>query len=307
MTLRFTVLASGSAGNASIVEADGFGLLIDAGLGPRRLAARMAVFGISWNRVNAVVLSHTHSDHWKHRALAHFARQRLPLHCHAEHRHMLQGCSSAFRALHNARLIREYAPLQSFSVAPDLMCTPFELSHDSGATFGFRFEAASNPATLVYAADLGCWTPELSSHLADADILALEFNHDAGMELASGRSSELIARVMGDYGHLSNDQAASLLREVLQRSERGRLQHLVQLHLSRECNRPSLAAAAAQRVLAEMRESAVVHAAQQDAPGPRLCMTPRQEPAGQESLQAAAESSPIGFVQPLLFPGWEAG
>jgi phosphoribosyl 1,2-cyclic phosphodiesterase len=262
---------------------------------------------LSWNAVNAVVLSHTHSDHWKHKALAHLARRRLPLYCHAEHRHMLRGFSSAFRALDNARLIHEYAPLTSFSFAPGFTCKPFAVSHDSGATFGFRFETAAAGEALAYIADLGCWTAELIPHLADADILALEFNHDADMELASGRSSELIARVMGDYGHLSNDQAAGLLREVLRRSERGRLQHLVQLHLSRECNRPSLAAAAAQRVLDEMRQTVVIHAAQQNAPGPRLCLMPRARPAARQALRTAAVEGPIAFVQPLLFPGWEAG
>jgi glyoxylase-like metal-dependent hydrolase (beta-lactamase superfamily II) len=62
MPLRFTVLASGSGGNASLLEADGFGLLLDAGLGPRQLAGRLAAVGASWQQVHAVLLTHTHSD-----------------------------------------------------------------------------------------------------------------------------------------------------------------------------------------------------------------------------------------------------
>src|SRR5205807_6237403 len=65
MSLRFTVLASGSGGNASLVESDGAGVLIDAGLGPRQLAGRFADSGLSWSAVHAVVLTHTHTDHWK--------------------------------------------------------------------------------------------------------------------------------------------------------------------------------------------------------------------------------------------------
>src|SRR5262249_29353606 len=58
MGLRFTVLASGSAGNASLIETGGFGLLLDAGLGPRQLGARLASVGASWQDIHGVLLTH---------------------------------------------------------------------------------------------------------------------------------------------------------------------------------------------------------------------------------------------------------
>src|SRR5437773_3419097 len=85
MALRFSVLASGSSGNASLLEADGFGVLLDAGLGPRQLAARLAAVGRSWRHVHAVILTHTHSDHWKDRTFAHLHRHGIPLYCHDDH------------------------------------------------------------------------------------------------------------------------------------------------------------------------------------------------------------------------------
>ena len=63
MPARFCVLASGSAGNCAFVQADGYGVLIDAGLGPRFIASRLATVGAAWRDVHAVVLTHTHSDH----------------------------------------------------------------------------------------------------------------------------------------------------------------------------------------------------------------------------------------------------
>ena len=63
---RFTVLASGSSGNSSLLEVDGFGLLLDIGLGPRQLASRLITSGRSWQNVQAVLLTHTHGDHWNH-------------------------------------------------------------------------------------------------------------------------------------------------------------------------------------------------------------------------------------------------
>src|SRR5262249_2963297 len=143
-----------------------------------------------------------------------------------------------------------------------------------GPTFGFRFEGTPDlfgqaPA-LAYVADLGSWDEELAANLADVDLLAVEFNHDVALEYASGRMPALIARVLGDEGHLSNVQAAGLVRAVLGRSTAGRLRHLVQLHLSRDCNTPALARQAARAVLEELAGGALLHTAEQSLPGTTL-------------------------------------
>ena len=104
MVLRFTVLASGSGGNATLVEADGFGVLLDVGLGPRQLGARLAAVGSSWAAVHAVLLTHTHSDHWKDRSLAHLRRRRLPFYCHPDHHPSLLTWSPAFAGLLSHRV-----------------------------------------------------------------------------------------------------------------------------------------------------------------------------------------------------------
>jgi phosphoribosyl 1,2-cyclic phosphodiesterase len=291
MSLSFTVLASGSAGNASLLLCDDFGVLLDAGLGPRLLAARLKAVGLSWSAVHAVLLTHTHSDHWKNLTLAHLLRRQIPLYCHDGHHDSLLAYGSAFAALRDAGLVRRYEPGEEITLASDLRCRAFPLAHDGGATFGFRFELGA--AALGYAADLGSWDAEVAEALADVDLLALEFNHDVELEYASGRSPYLIARVLGKYGHLSNDQAAGLLREVLRRSQPGRLRHLVQLHLSRECNHPSLAAAAAYAVLGDASRIEL-HTARQDVPSPPLSLT-------QSSRSRPPAESPVSS-QPWL-PG----
>ena len=83
----------------------------------------------------------------------------------------------------------------------------------------------------------------------------------------TGRDAFL--RVLSDEGHLSNAQAAELVQAVLVRSSADRPRHLVQLHLSRDCNRPALARAAAQAVLTD-RPDVIVHTAEQNAPGATL-------------------------------------
>jgi phosphoribosyl 1,2-cyclic phosphodiesterase len=272
MPIRFTVLASGSAGNASVLQASDLGVLIDAGLGPRQLAARLATVGLSWSAIHAVLLTHTHSDHWHERTFAHLRRRRIPVYCHPAHHEPLLTDGCEFGLLHADDLIRPYADGEDFALGSSLRCRPLPLRHDGGPTFGFRFEGSTDssggPWALAYAADLGSWTPELAQALSDVDILALEFNHDVHLERTSGRSPYLIARVLGDDGHLSNDQAGGLLREILARSAPGRMRHVVQLHLSRDCNRPALAAETARGVLAEYAAGVSLHTTLQHEPSP---------------------------------------
>src|SRR5262245_52887543 len=108
MSARFTALASGSAGNACLIEADGVGVLLDFGLGPRTLASRMAVRGLSWSNIRVALLTHTHSDHWRETTLIHLGRLGVPLFCHAAHAAGLTGQSPGFDALHAAGLVRTY-------------------------------------------------------------------------------------------------------------------------------------------------------------------------------------------------------
>jgi phosphoribosyl 1,2-cyclic phosphodiesterase len=313
MPLRFTVLGSGSAGNASLVEANGFGLLLDVGLGPRQLGTRLTTVGASWSNVHAVLLTHTHSDHWNERTFAHLRRRRIPIYCHAAHHAVLLNYGGEFAKLQADRLVRTYESKAELELASGLRCRPLTLRHDGGATFGFRFDLAAVDAeplwALAYVADLGSWTTELAEEMAEVDVLAIEFNHDVALERASGRSPALIARVLGDEGHLSNAQAAALLEEVLRLSTPGRLRHVVQLHLSRECNRTGLAREAAHAVLDGHPIQIALHTAVQDRAGPRLALG--SEANGKKATMPPAERVKVARpprrkpTEQAWFPGWE--
>ncbi len=276
MPLQFTVLASGSSGNASLLDANGVGVLLDIGIGPRVLSGRLARVGASWDQVKVALLTHTHSDHWKDTTLTQLHRRRIPLYCHDGHRNDLRRYAAVFDDLEQLGLVREYQAGVAFSPVAGLSVRPVPVRHDGGPTFAFRVEGSSDlfgrACSLAYAADLGSWTAELAHALADVDLLALEFNHDVQMEYASGRSPYLIARVLGEEGHLSNEQAAELLRAVLRLSRPGRLRHVVQLHLSRDCNHPELAVQAARAVLEECQVIPSLHTASQHEPAPTLCV-----------------------------------
>jgi L-ascorbate metabolism protein UlaG (beta-lactamase superfamily) len=314
MSLQFTVLASGSAGNATLLQVSGFSLLLDAGLGPRQLDSRLKHVGSSLAQIQAVLLTHTHSDHWRNTTLVHLARKGIPLFCHGDHQRELLGYASAFATLLENKLVRLFSADEVLLLGPGLRCRPIALRHDAGATFGFRFELDESPTcrrcSLAYAADLGTWDADLAQALADVDLLALEFNHDVDMQHASGRAPDLIARILGEEGHLSNAQAANLVQEILRRSPPGRLRHIVQLHLSRECNRPDLAAEAALSALMELGVSISLHTACQDAPLPTVVLGPSlpttaRAPAPARSQVAVARPRRAVASGPWL-PGMES-
>ena len=315
-TARFTVLASGSSGNVSLLEIDGFGLLVDCGLHPRFLTDRLRSIGATWDRVSAVVLTHTHTDHWKDGTLADLRTRRVPLYGHAQHFAHLDRVAPSFPAFSAAGLAREFVGGELIELAAGLTCRPLQVPHDSVPTFAFRFEGRERvspgagpvpdgPAWAIgYASDLGCGSPELIEAFAGVDVLALEYNHDEMMERSSPRPRFLVERVLGDMGHLSNKQAAELTAAIAGRSGEGFPGHLVQLHLSRDCNRPELAAVAGREALVALNPAAEIITARQDTAVKTIVLS-RRPNSGTRAVPRVTKPAPKRrTIQPSL-PGFD--
>lgn len=277
MTARFVVLGSGSSGNASLLHEGDYGVLVDCGLGYRQLAIRLGMAGFTWRSVQAVVLTHTHGDHWKESVLTVLARSNRPIYCHPSHAECLSRHSKAFAKLRAEGLVRLYEPGTWLPLTHELRARAFEVSHDAGPTFGWRFEGSNGlfgPGWAVgYAADLGCWDDDHAQALADVDLLAVEFNHDVKLQRTSGRPKQLIERVLSNVGHLSNDQAAELVKASRAISQHDCLRYVVGLHPSRDCNRAEIALEAARMAAGEV---AAVHLATQHEPTPVFTVGARQ-------------------------------
>lgn len=315
MTARFTVLASGSSGNATLLEVNGFGLLIDCGLNPRVLSARLAAIGASWESVHAAILTHTHGDHWRDATLAHLAKRRIPVHAHPAHFDQLNSAAPSFGSIPTS-LLRAYDDDEPLELTCGLICRAIAVSHDCDPTFAFRLDYRDgdddDPAWAVgYASDLGCGSEELVETFAGVDVLAMEYNHDERMERNSRRPAYLVNRVLGDSGHLSNRQAAALTRAIASRSGPAFPRHLVQLHLSRDCNHPHLAESAGRRALADLSPAASVTTARQDVPARAIALgrhelsARRNECRGDLNIDVGLLLSSRPRTQPLL-PGFDA-
>ncbi len=289
MIIQFAVLASGSKGNATLIcEEGGAGLLIDIGLGPRVLDQRLASVGSAWSRISAVILTHTHGDHFDPASLATMAQRNVMLYCHETHRDGLE-LAPGFQELDRRALVRHYDG-SPFLAPCGFRVEPIAVQHDGGPTFGFRIESVARRRTRAlgvgYIADTGSWSERMADSLADVDVLGVEFNHDVAMQKASGRSAALISRVLSDRGHLSNRQAAEFVRSVLKRSSREKVGHLVLLHLSEQCNRPELAIHEAREVVQDTGRRILIHAARQAPAHPNLQIRAHRSaapPAGNRS------------------------
>ncbi len=271
MAARFIVLASGSSGNAGLVEADGFRLLIDCGLRPPDLADRLGRVGVRLDAISAVVLTHTHGDHWNPHTFAALRQASVPVYAHPRH-HARLASSPSFDPLHKAGLIRDYQAGLPIRLGPAMRATPVPVPHDSDPTFGFRVEGTDARTggtwSLGYASDCGHPDPAVIAGFAGVGVLAIEFNHDVELQRTSGRHPVLVDRVLGPRGHLSNAQAATLTEAVARSAGPDGFTALVQLHLSKDCNTAALAHRAGTAALARVAPAARVVTATQFAPTP---------------------------------------
>lgn len=232
-SLRFAVLASSSAGNASVLVADTprgrRQILLDAGLSPRATRDALARLGLRLEDTAAVLFTHFDHDHAKASWAGVAKATGLRLACARAHRREALG-----RGYPDGALVH-FDPDRGAFDLDGLRVTPCENPHDEGVTIAFRIE--SEAGGLGYATDLGRGHDALVSTLRGVGVLAIESNYDPAMQLASARPEFLKRRIMGGAGHLSNAECADLVARIASGAPP---EHIVLLHLSRQCNDPAL-------------------------------------------------------------------
>ena len=244
--IRFCSLGSGSSGNATVVEATSgittTRLLIDAGFSLRELELRLARVGLAPGNLDAVFVTHEHSDHVGC-AVALADRHDLPV-------WMSRG---TWRALGEAVAPPRLRFARDGEAIPvgDLELRPFTVAHDAAEPLQLRCGDGDRGVGVL--TDLGSITEHMLENIAGCEALVLECNHDEAMLAASRYPPSLKARIGGRYGHLSNAIAAELLGHIATS-----LCQLVAAHLSRENNRPALVREALARSWGSRPEDIVV-------------------------------------------------
>lgn len=229
----FGVIASSSSGNCSVLlHGEGRNrrvTLIDAGISPRRTNAFLEGLGLDVERIDEVAFTHLDNDHchsgWV-RALPKHARFRI----FRGHR----GRAKRAGMLRRRTYLFDEDP---FELRAGVTVTPEILEHDDLGVAAFRFDFhADGPSSLGFATDVGHPTQGLVRTLAGVDVLAIESNYCPRMQFDSERPAFLKERIMGGAGHMSNEECRATVAAIEPRRA------VVLLHLSRECNRPELAA-----------------------------------------------------------------
>lgn len=236
--MRFSVLASSSKGNATVICGGNTRLLVDTGISALRIRKGLQECELNIKQINAVLFTHEHTDHVC--GLGQLdKKEQLNIYCT---RYMGQ----------ELRLIAEnavYTYIEPGSPVQigDIRVTPFTVNHDATDPVGYLFEC--NGKKLGYVTDTGKVTRGMTEMLQGVDALYLESNYDPDMLRNSGRPFYLIERIASNFGHLSNAQACDFVRSIAHEG----LQHLVLAHLSQDCNTPETAFNCMQQTLRELQ------------------------------------------------------
>lgn len=246
MSVKFTILGSGSAGNCAYLETGEARILVDAGFSPRQIRLRLASLGRAPENLSAILLTHEHSDHIA--GLVGLAdKLHIPVYCN---RGTQDGTVWAFKdkvksktdpAQNGAEVFKSRIDWRLFETGAtfevgDVSIETFSIPHDAQDPVGYTLHHSAG--SVGFATDLGHVTKLVLERIRRANVLVLESNHDVKMlQECPRRSWALKQRILGRHGHLSNVTAADTAAQIMSSG----LRHLFLAHLSRECNTPELA------------------------------------------------------------------
>lgn len=240
--MQFTVLSSGSAGNCSLITTGEHKILMDAGLSGKRTKELLAKVGVAIEDLDMVFLSHDHGDHSG--GMGVLMRRYPQLNAFSNEETWKYFTETGKIGKLPADQINVIEPGQTKTYG-DLEVTAFATSHDAVKPQYYVF--SSSGKRLACLTDTGYVSEAVEYEIADADAYLLEFNYDDLMLRSGPYPWRLQERVRSDHGHLSNEQAAEALADVIT----ARTKHVFLAHRSQKNNINYLARDAAEKVLSE--------------------------------------------------------
>jgi phosphoribosyl 1,2-cyclic phosphodiesterase len=246
MAVSIRVLASGSKGNCTLISSAGTRLLVDAGLSCRELLRRMALCGESPRHIDAILVTHEHSDHVGGvRVLA--KRFKIPVYMtgatHDAYRKSVRDSAGNRIVLERLEI---FEAGRGFDIG-DVTVTPFTIPHDAADPVGYTFRCEGIKVGVC--TDLGYMPASVRHHIRACQVLMIESNHDLEMLRGGPYPWAVKQRVMSRVGHLSNDALADFLTSDYD----GGAEFLILAHLSEQNNHPEIARMTAERALGEQR------------------------------------------------------
>lgn len=224
--------------------------MVDAGFNAAQTNERLSQIGVSLHQIDAILLTHEHGDHSQ--GIKSISRQ-YPVCCYTN-----EKTRKACKPLEKVKMFAEFETNEPFTIK-DLQIHPFSVPHDAVDTVCFSLQHEEWKVGI--ATDFGMIVPSVIEALKDSNILILEFNHDLELLEKGPYHTILKERIRGDYGHLSNEDSAELLKQLLHPS----LYHVYLAHLSRANNSHEIAYLTASKVIEEaFQDPAMLHLTWQD-------------------------------------------
>ena len=228
--MKVTVLASGSKGNATLVEIGKDQYLIDCGLTYRQLKQRLEKQNKVLDNLKGLFITHEHRDH--------VSGLRVLLNNHSMPIYLSEGTYKGLDKRytgdidnHLIRFLREEEIIEF----ENFKLLPFSVYHDAIEPMGFRF--IENDESFVYMTDTGYFPLRKYDLIRNATAYMVESNYESEMLLESSRPWMLKRRILDDQGHLSNEDSANLLLDIIGE----KTQVIILAHISEDCNLPMVA------------------------------------------------------------------
>jgi phosphoribosyl 1,2-cyclic phosphodiesterase len=243
MGMSVSMLASGSRGNCAIVASVRTKILVDAGISGRETFRRMKALGDDPRTLNAILITHEHSDHIY--GLATLAKKlRIPVFMTgATHEAWARAMRDEKGERPRLEKFERFESGHSFQVG-DIAVKPFTIPHDAADPVGFTFRAEGIKVGI--ATDLGYLPVSVRDHLRGCDVLVMESNHDLEMLRVGPYPWSVKQRVMSRVGHLSNVALADFFVNDYDNNAA----FVVLAHLSEQNNHPEIARREAEKALA---------------------------------------------------------
>lgn len=229
--MRLCSIASGSSGNCIYVGSEATHLLVDIGISGKRAEGGLHELELTGRDIDGILITHEHADHIQ--GLGVIARKYgMPIYATRGTIAAIQACSSLGNI--DSSLFREVQEDKRFTIK-DLTINPMRISHDAAQPVGYRIGYGNRRVAIC--TDLGTYNDYTVECLKGMDALLLEANHDVNMLQVGPYPYYLKQRILGDRGHLSNENSGRLLCRILHDN----LKTVLLGHLSKENNLPELA------------------------------------------------------------------
>lgn len=225
--IRFISLISGSSGNASFISDGKTNLLVDCGMSGAKLKQALNSIDVLPESITALLITHEHIDHTRGAGVI-SRRYNIPVFAtEGTHRNMDAGKL----AEENINIVKNGTPFELGSIA----ITPFSIPHDAAEPVGYTFNISGERCAV--ATDIGRMNDTILDAVKGCKSVILESNHDIEMLRCGSYPFPLKQRILGEFGHLSNDVAAKTALELVKSGT----EHIMLGHLSQENNRPEIA------------------------------------------------------------------